>query len=345
MQAESFAEFMQRALYQPEHGYYASTRPKVGRSGDFITSVSVGKLFGRLLAEHFHKLFVQQQAALQALGPQQPFYIIELGANDATLAEDIIEASVVIDSSFSRQLQYIIVEPLEHLAAMQQQRLQGRARIVKSLQEIPAGIGVLFGNELLDAFPVRIATVKNKSWWEKCVTRLEDGSYSWCLQQLPADEGPPVLAEDYEEDYTSEWCPGVATLLQQADEVLLQGELLFIDYGMLQQDYYADFRKQGTLRCYHGHQLNYDPLQNFQQQDITCDVNFSQVMQCGAKLGWQTAAYQSQERFLTGLAIPLMLQLEGQAPENFASFNRQLRQLTHPQAMGERFKVLSLKKP
>lgn len=344
MQAESFAEFMQRALYQPGHGYYASTRPKVGRSGDFITSVSVGKLFGRLLAEHFHKIYLQQQTALATLPHEQVFYIIELGANDATLAADIIEAAELISSEFSRQLRYIIVEPLPSMAAIQQQRLQGRARIVSSLQQIPPGIGVLFGNELLDAFPVRIACVKEQCWWEKCVTSTQDGGYAWSLQQLAPGDGPPVPAADYEEGYTSEWCPAVGDLLKAADALLLKGEMLFIDYGMLQQDYYAAFRKQGTLRCYHAHTLNYDPLQNFQQQDITCDVNFSQVMQDAEQLGWETALYQTQERFLTALAIPLMLKFEGQAPENFASFNRQLRQLTHPQAMGERFKVLALKK-
>ena len=46
----SFARFMELALYCPETGYYETEKGKVGRGGDFITSVSTGNLFGQLLA-------------------------------------------------------------------------------------------------------------------------------------------------------------------------------------------------------------------------------------------------------------------------------------------------------
>ncbi len=45
-----FAQVMQQALYHPEHGYYGAGPRRIGRQGDFFTSVSVGPLFGRLLA-------------------------------------------------------------------------------------------------------------------------------------------------------------------------------------------------------------------------------------------------------------------------------------------------------
>ena len=48
-----FARFMELALYHPEHGYYASGRASIGRRGDFFTNVSVGPLFGKLLAAQF----------------------------------------------------------------------------------------------------------------------------------------------------------------------------------------------------------------------------------------------------------------------------------------------------
>jgi SAM-dependent MidA family methyltransferase len=49
----SFARFMEVALYCPETGYYERNQDNVGRRGDFITSVSVGNLFGELLAFQF----------------------------------------------------------------------------------------------------------------------------------------------------------------------------------------------------------------------------------------------------------------------------------------------------
>src|SRR5579863_6417515 len=44
--AISFAHFMELALYCPETGYYEAKKDIVGQRGDFITSVSVGSLFG-----------------------------------------------------------------------------------------------------------------------------------------------------------------------------------------------------------------------------------------------------------------------------------------------------------
>ena len=44
---------MELALYCPVYGYYESEKDKIGRAGDFYTSVSVGPLFGELLAFQF----------------------------------------------------------------------------------------------------------------------------------------------------------------------------------------------------------------------------------------------------------------------------------------------------
>src|SRR5689334_8448096 len=49
----SFARFMQLALYHPAHGYYQQPSKQIGCQGDFYTSVSVGSLFGELLAFQF----------------------------------------------------------------------------------------------------------------------------------------------------------------------------------------------------------------------------------------------------------------------------------------------------
>jgi len=46
-----FAQVMELMLYHPEHGYYGPAPRKLGRGGDFFTSVSVGPLYGRLLAQ------------------------------------------------------------------------------------------------------------------------------------------------------------------------------------------------------------------------------------------------------------------------------------------------------
>jgi SAM-dependent MidA family methyltransferase len=69
----SFARFMELALYHPEWGYYERTSAQIGRQGDFYTSVSVGPLFGELLAFQF--------AEWQSAHPAQPFQILEAPGN------------------------------------------------------------------------------------------------------------------------------------------------------------------------------------------------------------------------------------------------------------------------
>jgi len=82
--AISFRRFMELALYHPDLGYYASGRARIGKEGDFFTSVSVGSIYGRLLASICRE-------AWERLGAPSEFTLIEQGANDGTMASDILE--------------------------------------------------------------------------------------------------------------------------------------------------------------------------------------------------------------------------------------------------------------
>src|SRR2546427_12574554 len=77
-----FADFMRLALYCPKYGYYEQMAGRIGREGDFYTSVSVGSLFGELLAFQF----AEWLAALSS----GPWHLVEAGAHDGQLAADIL---------------------------------------------------------------------------------------------------------------------------------------------------------------------------------------------------------------------------------------------------------------
>ena len=72
----SFARFMALALYAPGVGYYESPRPVTGRHGDFMTSVSVGKVFGELIgfycAEEMGRMRESSQPDLRARADHAP---------------------------------------------------------------------------------------------------------------------------------------------------------------------------------------------------------------------------------------------------------------------------------
>ena len=145
----SFARFMDLALYCPNSGYYEQTERRIGRTGDFFTSVSVGPLFGRLLAFQFAHW-------LEALGACE---VTEAGAHNGQLAADILGWLRQARPRLFQQLRYRIIEPSASRRDWQQTKLAdfaGQVEWAEDLPRLPARSwdGVMFANELLDAFPV-----------------------------------------------------------------------------------------------------------------------------------------------------------------------------------------------
>src|ERR1700692_1597136 len=108
-----FPWFMQQALYHPEYGYYASTRIRIGRQGDYYTNVSVGPLYGQLLASQLIEMW-------KLLGSPSDFTIVEQGAEDGQLAVDILSAIKEESTEAAGCIRYVILEPIP--GKQQQQR-------------------------------------------------------------------------------------------------------------------------------------------------------------------------------------------------------------------------------
>src|SRR5881398_3583975 len=117
---ESFAWFMQQALYRPEHGYYSSGRCAIGRRGDYFTNVSVGPIFGQLLAAQFAEIW-------ERLGRIDNFVLVEQGAHHGELARDVLQSTRKRWPDFFAALRYRIIEPFPVLQERQRQTLEGRA--------------------------------------------------------------------------------------------------------------------------------------------------------------------------------------------------------------------------
>src|SRR5690242_12742976 len=99
---QPFAWFMEQALYHPQFGYYSSGRAAIGRKGDYFTNVSVGPLFGRLLAAQFVEIW-------ERLGKRDNFAIVEQGAHDGQFARDVLSAIRIRSPEFLSALRYRII--------------------------------------------------------------------------------------------------------------------------------------------------------------------------------------------------------------------------------------------
>ena len=128
----TFAWFMEQALYHPEFGYYSSGQCQIGRRGDYFTNVSVGPLFGRLLADQFAEMW-------EMLGKPAEFAVVEQGAHHGEFARDVLTAARERTPEFFSALHYRIIEPFPILQQRQAETLadfSGNVRWEKSLGEM-----------------------------------------------------------------------------------------------------------------------------------------------------------------------------------------------------------------
>jgi SAM-dependent MidA family methyltransferase len=347
--AISFARFMELALYCPETGYYEKNKDNVGRGGDFITSVSVGSLFGELLAFQFAGWLDELKS-----GPEKPV-IIEAGAHDGKLAADILNALQTRRPEFFSEIEYWLVEPSPHRRQWQRETLKAfpNVRWVAGLEELSRTLqpaarhGIIFSNELLDAFPVhRLGwDAREKVWFEWGVAG--DGEkFCWCRLPpaaripLPATllNLPPALLDVLPDNYIIEISPAAENWWRAAAGILAHGRLLVIDYGFTDEEMFSPGRTRGTLRAYSRHHVGDDLLADPGGQDLTAHVNFSAIQSAGESLGLRTETFCTQPQFLTRILGEAMKTNSLGAWD--ARRTRQFQTLTHPEHLGRAFRVL-----
>lgn len=342
----SFARFMEIALYCPETGYYETEKDIVGRGGDFITSVSVGPLFGELLAFQFAEWLGGMSSQGESLN------LVEAGAHDGKLAADILGWLRSHRPSLFAGLEYCILEPSARRRHWQQETLKQFSNVRWLTGPLPDGNaklrGILFGNELLDAFPVhRLGwDARAKTWFEWGV-KLESEKLAWCrgadlrfTTGLPSglQHFPPAILDVLPDGYIIEMSPAAETWWRQAAGMMACGKLLAIDYGFSGQELLSPGRLRGTLRAYHRHRVTDDLLAFPGEQDLTAHVNFDAIEAAGWAAGLKTELFCTQPRFLTGILQAAMK--EKAFAQWTPSRTRQFQTLTHPEHLGRAFRVL-----
>ena len=322
----SFKDYMAQCLYHPKLGYYASPgQPTVSKKGDFITSVSVGSVFGKLLAQRLHKFW-------HANGSPSVFTILEPGAHDGNLCLDILSAINDIDPKFSNAVNYLVHEPLPAQRQLLEEKLEGKAVIIANPDETNAEIGALVANEILDALPVPLYLKSGGNWHEALVSSNK-GLLGW--DSHPASPGfPPNLPEGY----VTEGPPGLSSFLTPLAKIFRKALFIWIDYGLDEETLYHPARTAGTLRSYSQHRSNAHPLERPGEQDLTADVNFSAVEGFATSLGLQIHPVMNQSRYLTHHGRDWLL--SGPTSKEI----RQFQTLIHPSQFGSRFYVLEMTK-
>ena len=343
-----FDRFMQMALYAPGLGYYARDARQFGvlakDGSDFVTAPELSPLFARALA-------AQIAESLAATGTDE---VWEFGAGSGALAAGLIDALDALGQPLAR---YTIVDVSGALRARQQARLAAHGERVRWASQLPDALrGVVVGNEVLDAMPVKLLARRAGAWHERGVAlesnrppaldrqapaAIENEAIWFAWQDRRTDLRPPFEV-DGAHDYVTEIHPQARAFIATVAGLLQRGgagAAYFIDYGFPEAEYYHPQRDAGTLVCHRAHRVDDDPLSDVGDKDITAHVNFTDVALAAQDAGLDVLGYTSQSRFLLNCGIaPLMEAAD--LPARATAMK-----LLAEHEMGELFKVIGFATP
>ena len=326
----SVADYMADCLLHPSFGYY-TTRDPLGAKGDFTTAPEISQMFGELIGLALAQSWLDQ-------GAPGRFVLAELGPGRGTLMADLLRAGRAVPG-FCAAAEIYLVEASPTLRAVQAEALKGHdPRWLDRVEELPEELPLFaVANEFFDALPVRQFVRQGDLWCERLVG-LRDGRLAFGLGTAAPQPALAHRLEDTSEGDLVEICeaaPRIAAAL--ATRIAAHGGVaLIVDYG--------DWRSLGdTLQALRAHQRA-DVLDDPGSADLTAHVDFEPLAAAATAAGCGHSRLTPQGVFLerlgiTGRAQALARGLTGDALDDLVAAHRRL---THPDEMGNLFKVLGL---
>ncbi|RDU55845.1 hypothetical protein CQA49_02805 [Helicobacter sp. MIT 00-7814] len=333
--------WLESSLYG-ENGYY-NNPARVGKEGDFYTSVSVSRFFGAGIANYILKL-------LESSSLRLPLYIVEIGAHKGFLLKDIADFLCALgkDSLFS-QLHFYTIEPLAQLQIAQKATLRDLTNfcVYDSLQSLestltPNAQSLFFvSNELLDSFCVDIFLQDSMFFVDgNCGRWVESKKcdLSWAQKDLRASLEKLKLNGAYP--------PNLKPFLTQIAKCAKKSQsayFLTFDYDKLGAQNPSSF-----IRAYKNHQVfSFEEIQNlgfnafYQVADMTADVDFEFVAHLFENLEFFQVFNKAQNKVLLEECALFEVVESFEKSCDFSLYQKEaakLRALLDPQILGERFR-------
>ncbi|HDZ5085854.1 TPA: SAM-dependent methyltransferase [Campylobacter jejuni] len=269
------------------HENYYKNAVNIGKNGDFFTAVSVGNLFGTLLAQHFLNLVDKKILKL-------PLELVEIGANEGYLSRDFLAALLELRPQIFSQISFFIIEPHEKLRTLQKKTLEGVEFTHKNnLKECRFKNAFFFCNELFDSFACELIDDNKMAFVEnfKLVFKNMDANLIAKCKTLNLKKGELSLElEDFFKD-----------LNQACDQFIFAG----FDYGIFNPQKFS-------LRIYQKHEV-FNPFEIslkdfFGKSDLTYNVNFTQVQNLIKEFDFKLLAFKKQSLALMDFGFEKLLE-------------------------------------
>ena len=357
----SFAQYMHDCLYTPKLGYYTGGLDKIGTTGDFTTAPEHSEIFSYTLAQQISQIISNIKNPV----------ILELGAGSGKMATNILQELSKLNTL---PLEYWILEPSIDLQDKQYKLIKKHhpnlIHKTKWLSTTPTKKfnGIIIGNEVIDAMPVHALEINPNGVFELGVNLdTNTQKFNWCQLDKPnqtlinyiynnkylkniaesiTNSKQENIPQTNTNIFSSQVNLALEPWLKDISKNLAQGAIIFLDYGDNEKHYYAADKNQGSIRCFYQHRIHDDPFVYPGLQDITADVNFTQLATAAYNIGLQINGYTNQAMFLHSCNIDQVIQNQypNPSPADKIKISNQTKLILSPLEMGDRIKVLTLSK-
>jgi SAM-dependent MidA family methyltransferase len=301
-----------------------------------------------LLAATFARYFAR---LYEELGQPQAWTIVEIGCGAGDFAAAVLRA---LESRFPQVFgatTYLALEQNEASTIAVSERLTsfGRRVQVRTSTELPViENGLVFSNELFDAFPVHRITMSGGRLQEFYVG-LDSASenFQWLVGPLSTTRIAESLSSrgvTLNEGAVVEVSLAIEDFLTKTARNLRAGYVITVDYGYeMYEARGVEEQSRGTLRAFRRHQLIDDVLANPGEQDLTTTIDWSFVSRIGERVGLEVVEFERQDLFLlhTGLLEELEALVDAAKSEaEKQQLRAQSREMILPNGMAAAFQVL-----
>lgn len=337
----SYKEFMETALYDPDAGYYMKKTIKLGNKGDFYTSNHVHPVFQKTFGRFFVDVIRKEN-----LSP----IICEWGAGDGRFAKNILKYIKNNDEELYEHISYLIIEASPFHQAILLENLseyKDKIKVFSTEQQAqvsyPVLEGIVFSNELIDAFPVHVVEKRNGELYEVMVDWVDDRFVEKTVlnQNKQLEDWLLKYGPELPENHRMEVCLSMVRWINNIHQWLQKGLLITVDYGYSNEELLLMERREGSLRGYYKHEMVNDPLKNPGEMDLTAHIQWDAFRKINDSNDAKEIFHDKQDKFLIHAGLFTFLNNAAGANPFSEAYkeNRAIQSLVHPGGISSSFHV------